>query len=363
MGVLARAYYSNDQRLQWTGNEETMGVEGILTPTFIINQRDSKGGVWSAHGELFIRDTIHENTYINKGGTRAVPEGYEAERQSYLANFTHDSFSIEQLNIRYRNPHFEFRAGKMVNPFGNCVVPLLTNGRWDAPFIRTESINWRDTGLSFRFTPSIFDITVAITNGLNGLDTNSMKAFTGRAGLNFANAKLGVSAIFHDGEGSEEQKQYREHFGIDGMIRFGNWTLSSEFIYDYYGLHRVYDPNDIFWQKSIYYRQINKAVKEPITGWGGYIDLTYNHHPWLVSFNYGEFHPEQLTVPEHGADYAHYYINHNIVNRRFMVKLGWNCTKNIQWYGAWILENGGYTAQSERPRRGYAYTTGLKMAF
>jgi hypothetical protein len=194
-----------------------------------------------------------------------------------------------------------------------------------------------------------------------------MKAFTGRLGLNFPNAKLGISGVAHDGEGSEEQKQYRQHVGTDAMIQFGNWVLSSEIIYDIYGMHREFDPNDIFWKKSIYYRQINKAEKEPISGWGGYIDLTYDYHPWLFSLNYGEFHPEQLTVPDHNdrirGEYAYYYANHNIVNRRFMAKLGWNFTQHIQWYGAWLLENGGYTAQSGRPRKGNALLTGINVAF
>jgi len=367
MGVLARTYYSNDQRLQWTGNEETMGAEGILTPVLLISQRDRMGGVWSAHGEFYLQETLNENAYINVRGDRAVPKGYEKERQSYRANFNHAAFEISQLNIRYRNPGFEFRAGKMVSPFGNCVVPVMTNSRWDAPFIRTESMLWRDSGLLFRWTPSIFDICFAVTNGCEGLDTNSMKAFTGRLGLNFPNARLGISAVFHDGEGSEEQKQYRQHVGTDAVFRFGNWVLSSEIIYDQYGMHREYDPADIFWKKSIYYRQINKEDKKPISGWGGYVDLTYNYQPWFFSLNYGEFHPEQLKVPDAAdpvrGEYAHYYTNHNIVNRRFMVKSGWNFTKNIQWYGVFIVENGGYIAQSGRPRRGYAYMTGVKMAF
>jgi len=82
-----------------------------------------------------------------------------------------------------------------------------------------------------------------------------MKAITGRFGFDFSHVKFGISGLYQDGEGSEEQKQFRRHAGVDGMVRLGNWVLSSEIIYDEYGLRRVgFDPDDIFWQRSIYYR-------------------------------------------------------------------------------------------------------------
>ena len=180
-----------------------------------------------------------------------------------------------------------------------------------------------------------------------------MKAITGRLGLNFSCVTMGISGLYQDGEGSEEQKQFRSHAGVDTMVRLGNMVLSSEIIYDEYGLKRDFDPNDIFWKHSIYYRQINKADAAAIIGWGGYIDLTYNHHPWFISVNYGEYHPEQLRKPE--------YPQHDIINRRFLVKLGWNFTNNLQWYNAVLAETGDYVAQVGRLRRGYAYMSGVKM--
>ena len=353
MGVIMRGYYLNDQRVEWSGNECTMGAEGILTPTITFNQNNK--GKWSFHGEFYIQDALNDNRYI--GSVNYDQHEISKERQSYIGNFNQSPFEVSQLNIRYKNPSFEFRAGKIESPFGKYHTPLMSNSRWDAPFIRTEAILWRDTGLLFRFTPSVFDACLAITNGCEGNDTNSMKAITGRFGLDFSHVKFGVSGLLQDGIGSEEQKEHCRHVGVDGSVRFGNWVLSSEVIYDEYGLRRTgMDPDDIFWKRSIYYRQINKrSDATPIIGWGGYIDLTYNHHPWFVSFNYGEYHPEQLRNPD--------YPQHDIINRRFLMKLGWDFARHVQWYNAVIIETGDYVAQDGRLRRGYAYMSGVKMEF
>ena len=349
MGVLMRGYYLNDQRLQWTGYEATMGAEGILTPSVVIKQPN--GGAWSFNGEFFVQDPWSDNMLVWHDDALDA----SVERQSYLGNVKQKAFELSQLNIRYRDSLFEFKAGKFESPFGNYHAPLMSNSRWDAPFIRTESILWRDAGFLFRMTPSVFDVGLAITNGCEGGDTNSMKAVIGRVGLNFPQAMMGISGLYQDGEGSEDQKQYRRHAGMDAMVRFGNWTLSSEVIYDEYGMRHEIDPNQIFWKRSIYYRQINKRDSVPITGWGGYIDLSYNGHPWLFSINYGEYHPEQLRNPV--------YPQHDIINRRLILKLGWNITKNIQWYSAFLLETEGFLAQVGRPREGKVLLSGVKMEF
>ena len=353
MDVIVRGYYFNDQRVQWTGNEATMGAEAILSPSLTLRQKG--GGKWSAHGEFYLQNTIHKNVYIGDVGNFHGGFVLGEERASYTGNYTQNAFELSQLHVRYSSPLFDFRVGKFELPFGNYTVPLMSNSRWDAPFIRTESILWRDTGFLFRFTPSIFDACLAITNGCDGNDTNSMKAITGRLGLNFSHTTLGMSVFWQDGEGSEEQKQYRRHIGADAAIRFGNWTLSSEIIYDEYGMRRDFDPNQIFWTKSIYYRQINKAASTPISGWGGYVDLTYNHYPWFVSVNYGEYYPEQLNLPD--------YPQHDIINRRFLIKCGWNFTKHVQWYNALILETENYIAQCGRLRKGNALMSGIQMTF
>lgn len=356
MGVIMRGYHLNDQRIQWAGHENTMGAEGILTPSLIINQHHR--GQWSFHGEFYIQDTLNDNVYI--GSNNHDDYSVSNERRSYRGNFNQSPFEVSQLNIQYRDPLFEFRAGKFESPFGNYHTPLMSNRRWDAPFIRTESILWRDTGFLFRFTPSVFDACIAITNGCEGNDTNSMKAITGRSGLDFSHVKFGISGMYQDGIGSEEQKEYKRYAGVDGMVRFGNWMLSSEIIYDEYGLRRPgLDPHQIFWTRSIYYRQIHhhransKGLLHPITGWGGYVDLTYHHRPWFFSINYGEYHPEKLRNER--------FPQHDIVNRRFLVKAGWDFTKYLQWYNAVLIETGDYIAQLGRSRRGYAYMSGVKL--
>jgi hypothetical protein len=139
------------------------------------------------------------------------------------------------------------------------------------------------------------------------------------------------------------------------MIRSGNWTLSSEIIYDEYGMYHDFDPNDIFWKKSIYYRQINKREHAPIHGVGGYVDLSYNGSSYIVGVNYGEYHPEQLRKPN--------YPQHDYVNRRFIIKFGWNFTNNLQWYNAYIRETDGFIAQEGRIREGNTLVSGVKMEF
>ncbi|MDR3196690.1 MAG: hypothetical protein LBU34_02375 [Planctomycetaceae bacterium] len=341
LGVLARAYYRNDQRIQWSGNETVFGAESVLVPKITLYTPPSRVRLI---GEFYLNQPYDKQVYLNN-----------QERRSYAANYDIDPFETSQLYISWQLRDFEFRAGKFETPFGRCLVPMMSNAKADAPFIRTESILWRQTGFLFRWTPSVWELDAAIVNGCAGLDTNSMKAIIGRAGMNFKNFQFGISGLFQDGNGSEETKEYKNHIGLDAVYRFGNWTLSAEGIYDEYGLRRNFNPDDIFWEKSIYYRQIHKADAVPITGFGYYINLNYQPGKFLVNLNYGEFYPEQLHHPD--------YPQHDIVNRRLLVKAGWNFNRYLQWYGAFIFENNGYVAQDGRTRSGWYFLSGIKFDF
>ncbi|MDR2705321.1 MAG: hypothetical protein LBC02_06050 [Planctomycetaceae bacterium] len=342
LGILARAYYRNDQRIQWSGGETVFGVESILTPKIKLNLQPSS---IQLNGEFFLNQPYDKNIYLNN-----------SERQSYAANYEIDSFEISQLYVSWKWQNTEFRAGKFETPFGRCFVPLMSNAKKDAPFIRTESILWRQTGFLFRWTPSIWEMDIAAVNGCTGLDTNSMKAVIGRIGMNFGCFQWGVSGLYQDGIGSEEMKEYKNHVGLDAAVRFGNWTLSAEGIYDEYGLRRPsFNPANIFWEKSIYYRQINKAEGDPITGFGYYIDLNYSFGNFLFDLNYGEFYPEQLNRQD--------FPQHDIINRRLLTKVGWNFNRFLQWYGAFIIENDNYIAQEGRLRRGWYLLSGIKFEF
>jgi hypothetical protein len=341
MGVLARAYYRNDQRIQWSGGEAVFGTEGILTPTFRIA---SGASLIQLCGEFYLNQPYEKNIYLDS-----------PERRSYAANYDIEPFDLSQLFISWQYQDFELKAGKFETPFGRCSVPILSNAKSDAPFIRTESIDWRQTGFLFRWTPSVLEIETGIVNGGDNLDTNSMKAMIGRIGLNFGAVQFGVSGLLQDGIGSEEQKEYKNHAGFDATIRWGNWTLSAEGIYDEYGLRRNFDPEAVFWGRSLYYRQINKGHHTPITGLGYYVDLNYRFGNWLFDINYGEFYPEKLQNPN--------YPQHDIINRRVILKGGWEWNRYLQLYGAVLLENDGYIAQAGRPRRGWYLLSGLQLAF
>lgn len=350
MGVLARGYYVNDQRMEWSGNEATFGAEGILTPRAELCLGNLGGGslagesVISVAGEFYLNLPYERNIYLGN-----------PERASYVNNFDIDPFEVSQLYVSWKVNHFEVLAGKFETPFGRYHSRLLTNSRMDAPFIRTESILWRQTGILVKWSPSVFEIDVGVVNGCEGLDTNSMKAGVARAGLNFDWFQIGVSGLFHDGIGSEEQKEYKSHFGVDAMVRFGKWVLSTEIIYDRYGMFHEIDQDQIFWRHSIYYRQVNKSEHVAIWGMGYYVDLSYQGERLFLNFNYGEFYPEQLHLPE--------YPQHDIVKRRFLAKIGWKFCRYLECYGAVILENGGYAAQDGRPRRCHYLLTGIQMGF
>ncbi|MDR2346662.1 MAG: hypothetical protein LBE18_11395 [Planctomycetaceae bacterium] len=317
------------------------GVESILTPQIKLNAQSCEINL---NGEIYLNQPYDKNIYLNN-----------PERQSYSANYEIDSFEISQLYVSCKWRDIELHAGKFETPFGRCSVPLMSNTKADAPFIRTESILWNQTGFLFRWTPSVWEFDAAFVNGCTGLDTNSMKAVIGRIGMNFEHFRCGVSGLYQDGIGSEEMKEYKNHIGLDAATRFGNWTLSAEVIYDQYGLRRSFDPAQIFWEKSIYYRQINKADSVPITGLGYYIDLNYHFGKLLFDLNYGEFYPEQLNRQD--------YPQHDLINRRLLVKAGWNFNKFLQLYGAFIIENGNYIAQAGRPRRAWYLLSGIKFQF
>jgi len=71
---------------------------------------------------------------------------------------------------------------------------------------------------------------------------NSSKALVARAGIDQPWYALGTSVKWQDGNGSETQKAFNNHVGLDAMIRRGQWTLSGEAIYDQYGLRRPGTP-------------------------------------------------------------------------------------------------------------------------
>ena len=337
-GCVARGFYLNDQRIQWSGQEATFAGEGSLYANFRVDRDE-----WttSVESEVFLNQPTDKNIFVNT-----------AERRSYAANFDFDPLELSRLNIAVRNGNWELRAGRMWTPFGRHYTQLWSNQLLDAPFIRTEPIIWRETGLLLRWDPGMWVFDAGLFNGHQGRDSNSNKALVARMGAEQDNWALGGSVKIQDGFGSENQKTYNGHVGIDAMLKLENWRLSSEVIYDEYGLRRdTFDPLDIFWVKSIYYRDLNKAPGEPITGVGYYVTLDHEGPLWTTSLSFGQFFPEDIGV-----------VQHDRTQTRGILKFARSFTKNLQAYSAVMMENEGYEAQGSGIRRGTVILTGLQFS-
>ena len=337
--LLARGSYLNDQRIQWSGLEATFGVEGVLAPVL-----RHKAGRWETalQGEFYLNQPFDRNIFADT-----------QERRSYAANYDVDTFEISQLRISLRNGNRELVVGKMATPFGRAYFPLYSNARLDAPFIRTESILWRETGLLLRYDPGCFVGEVGITNGSEDRDTNSSKGLVSRLGFEGDTWALGLSAKLQDGIGSEDQKQFNNHVGVDFMTRCDWLTFSGEIIYDEYGFRQPgFNPDDMTWRRSLYFRDMNNGMHVPITGVGYYLNLDFANGPWRGTLNYGEFYPQLLGDPRHDT-----------INRRGIVKIAYDVTSHLNAYTVVMVESEGYTAQAGRLRRGKVLLAGLQYTF
>jgi len=338
-GFVGRGYYLNDARIQWSGLEATAAGEGALYGNYHVHSGD-----WTAavETELFLNQPSDKNVLLDT-----------QERRSYAANYDFDPLELSRLNVAVRNGDWELRMGKMWSPFGRYYSQLWNNQFIDAPFIRTESIRWRETGLLLRWDPGLWVIDGGVFNGHKNRDANSAKAVFSRIGMQGEHWAVGGSIKFQDGSGSEHQKTFSRYAGFDAMVRQGRWQLSSEVIYDEYGLRRpVFDPMDIFWEKSIYYRDLNDASGDPISGVGYYVTLDYNGPLWTASVSFGQFFPEEIGN-----------VQHDRTQNRGVVKLARAFGDNVQLYSVFIKETEGYIAQEGRPRRGGVLLSGVQFAY
>lgn len=335
---LARTYYANDQRIEWSGQEETFGAEAIVAGGASRNMNGWQTGVM---GEFYLNQPFDRNRLVDT-----------PQRASYSSNFEFETFELSQLYLHTRHGDWLFGLGKMVTPFGRTYFPIYSNNRNDAPFIRTESILWRETGLLFQYDPGIWTFTGALTNGGPNRDTNSSKAGIGRVGIDTPSCAVGASVKWQDGIGSENQKMANNHVGIDAMIRRGPFTLSGEAIYDEYGFRQAnFNPDDITWGRSIYFRDQNYRDRQGITGVGYYVDLVYDRENWLCQLNYGEFYPQQIGDPSHDAP-----------TRRAIIKAVRHLNPFADVYIVVALENDLPNAQAGRTRKGCAILTGFQVS-
>jgi hypothetical protein len=339
VGGKGRGYYINDQRIEFTGVEATFAVEGVIDGG--IHQQ---AGGWDLmiETQLFLNQPFDRNILVNT-----------PERQSFAANFDIDPLQISQLYLGARNGDFYTALGRFVTPFGRFYFPNYRNNFDDSPFIRSEAILFRETGFLLQWDPAGWVFTAALTNGGFQQDANSSKAVVARVGIDQAWFALGASIKWQDGIGSEMQKTFNNHAGIDAMVRFGNWTLSGEAIYDQYGLRRPGTPlNDIFWGRSLYYRDLNNGFNIPITGAGYYVNLGYEGPNWSLMLNYGEFYPQQLGIPQHDA-----------TTRRGIVKASRHWSRYFETYSVVLLENDLPDAFDNSTRRGFYVIGGCQFAY
>lgn len=335
--AVSRAYYLNDQRLEFSGQEATFGVEGIVAGNVRFWE---DGWEFGLDAELFLNQPFDRNILVDN-----------AIRRSYAANFDVEPLELSQLALSARHGDFYCSVGKMVTPFGKAWFSLLTNLRADAPFIRTESILWRETGCLLQYSPQPFVATIALTNGSYDRDTNSSKAVISRLAIETDDFNLGASVKWQDGIGSENQKLFNNHLGLDMMFRTGDWRFSAEAIYDEYGLRKPFDPANITWGRSLYYREQHIGTDEPVQGFGFYVDAGYQSGSAYWSLNYGEYHPEAIGD-----------ARHDIVNRRTILKMICDITSHSQFYAAVLVENDAENAQREdAPRRGRYLLTGFQL--
>ncbi len=332
----ARGTYQYDHRIWFTGQASDFSVEGGM-----YGYLQTTESAWTTRldCELYLNQPFDNNRLVDT-----------PQRVSYDHNFKVEALQISQLLLSTRHEDFLLAVGKMVTPFGRFYFPLMTNRMDDAPFIRSEAILWRETGLLAQYDPGIFIATAALTNGGPDRDANSSKAIIGRVGLQEEDWAVGTSIKWQDGIGSEGQKETNNHAGIDAMFRHGPWTFSGELIYDEYGLRRGdLDLDDIFWGRSLYNRQIAQAKYGKLHGVGYYLDAGYFVERWQFNLNYGEYHPHAVGERIHDA-----------VSRRGIFKAAFNITSNFAWYGMLMIENTVPAFKYEHDREGLYFLTGFQ---
>ncbi len=337
---LARGYYVNDQRIAWSGMEDNFGAEGIIAPRLRQQCGDFE---FLIDSEFYINEPYDKNQLFT-----------DPERASYAANFQADPFEVSQLALVTNYSDWTFKIGKFVTPFGRFYFPLYSNSRMDAPFLRTEVIGWRETGVLAHYKSGCFVGDLALTDGGENLGTNSEKALVARAGLESDSWAVGCSLKKGGGVGSETEKEFDNHFGVDLMCRNGPFQLSSECVYDEYGFGRPgFDPMDITWVKSIYYRDVSSGQQGvPCTGIGYYVNLDYAEGPWNTTLDYGDYYPLSTgTAPNQR------------VQHRGLAKVAYRFAKPLQVFSVLIVENGGYIAQENEPRKPFAVLEGFQFTF
>jgi hypothetical protein len=339
LGAIARVNYLHDQRYEFTGNESTFGVESQMAG---IIEEPLGWGQARLLGEFYLNQPFDRNRLVDY-----------AERESFEHNFDVEPFEISQLTIDWSCGDWRATWGRFITPFGRYHLPLFSNARNDAHFVRGEVVLFRETGLLLEYQPRIWRLALAMTNGSDGRDTNSSKGVISRCGFDVENAVGGLSVKWHDGIGSEGQKEFNRYAGFDLLLRSGSWGLASEFVYDQHGMRRPgLDLNEISWGRSLYNRQLNIGWNKPISGVGYYTSLIYHDDCRTWTLGYGQYFPQQIGDPIH-----------DMSTRRVLGQLQQDWSPHLSGFVTSFWENTMPRAQADRPRHGFFVLTGLQYSF
>gem|GEM_PF-884800 len=338
MSALARGYYLDDQRIKWSGLEQSFGAEAALNPRYV---HQANGWTVVGNGVFFLNQPYDSSTFNSPA---LAP---------YTAGLAVSPFQIWQLNLSATRGDLKLTIGKDNSPFGRYYFPLYSNARLDAPFIRTEAIQWVETGAFLKWTPGPWSLDLAVTNGGQDRDTNSSKAVIGRFGLQGGWGAVGISGKFQDGLGTDYQKLYDNYYGVDGIVRFGPFDLSGEAIYDQYGLHAKFDPTLLAGGIDLYGRDnYSGRPGVPLSGFGYYVNLGWTERRFRLDLNYGEFYPRAIGIPEQDAP-----------TRRGVVKGAWNFSNHFLLYGMLLFEGERPVAPVLAQQHGFAMLSGAQLAF
>ena len=291
--IVARGYYQNDQRIEWSGMEETFGAEADIMSRLRQRCGDFE---FVLDSEFYINQPFDSDQLMNDAERQIVRRQFPSQPVPGLAIGVGDE--LRRLDVQDRQvrnslrPHllsalYQRGMGRAVHPHG--------------------SDRLRETGILGHYKSGYFVADLALTNGGDRPrhQLQQVPGGAGRPGVGLLG--LGASAKKGNGNGSEWDKEFDNHYGVDLMFRSGPFQFSSEFVYDEYGFGRPgFDPLDITWVKSIYYRDVSSGhLGVPCTGVGYYVNLGYADGPWNALVNYGDYYPLYSgTAPDHACSIA-----------------------------------------------------------
>lgn len=339
-GVAGRAWYLNDQRLEFTGMEASFGVDGALRGEAFQWCGDVLGVVY---GELLLNQPFERNILVDT-----------PERVSFAGNFQRNILEVSQFSVLAAKDDLEFEFGRFVTPFGRFYGLSFHNDLVDLPFLRNEVVLMRETGAQLRWNPSVFRSTLALTNGGPDRDSNSSKALISRVGVDMERWSAGASIKLQDGIGSEGQKEFNEYAGIDAMFRITPKVMVfGEYIVDHHGLRRSgVTLDDITWGRSLYNRQLNNGHHIPIDGRGWYVSLIGQEERFDWSLGYGSYNPEDIGD-----------LTHDTPIHRGTGQFAWHLRKHTDLYTSLVFENAVDGAMHEPRSRGFTILSGVQVRF